>query len=430
MPEQYPMSELVFYFFLYAFLGWVVYVVSMAVINRKFINYGFLNVPFAVPSGITMVILLLALPTMEGHTVWQYLSAWLILNMVDVLTGQFVRNVSRRSTMGKQDTGKISFRAEMLLNLVEALIYVSLYLVIHPFVYLLLSFVPRWLLLTADMVLIILLLVDFASVLYTLRTRRVTQGTEVIEERTRRMASRMTERIWRRLERAYPGVKRLEPETQSRYIFAKGICFDKLVWVFLISSFLGALIEMVYCRALGDPWMNRSSVLYGAFSFVWGFGAVVLTVVLQRLVGKEDWKVFLAGFFVGGVYEYLCSVFTELVFGTVFWDYSEMPLNIGGRTNVVYCIFWGILAVVWIKVLYPPMNRFIEKIPPLTGKIITWVIVFVMLCNGLLTAGAMVRYTQRQTQPEPANLLEEFLDVRYDDDRMESRWPNMKITEP
>ena len=34
-------------------------------------------------------------------------------------------------------------------------------------------------------------------------------------------------------------------------------------------------------------------------------------------------------------YEYLCSVFTEIVFGAVFWDYSALPFNLGGRINPV-----------------------------------------------------------------------------------------------
>ena len=87
--------------------------------------------------------------------------------------------------------------------------------------------------------------------------------------------------------------------------------------------------------------MSRSSVIYGAFSIVWGLGAVILTVVLQRFAGREDRYVFIAGSVLGGVYEYVCSVFTEVFFGTTFWDYSDMPFNIGGRTNLLYCIFWG-----------------------------------------------------------------------------------------
>ena len=111
--------------------------------------------------------------------------------------------------------------------------------------------------------------------------------------------------------------------------------------------------------------MSRSSVIYGTFSIVWGFGAGILTVVLQRLAGKEDRYIFLAGSVLGGVYEYLCSVFTEIFLGTTFWDYSDMPFNIGGRTNLLYCIFWGLLSVVWVKICYPTISGWIEKLPPL-----------------------------------------------------------------
>ena len=106
-----------------------------------------------------------------------------------------------------------------------------------------------------------------------------------------------------------------------------------------------------------------------------------------------------------------------------------MPLNIGGRTNVLYCIFWGLLAVAWIKVLYPPMSKGIEKIPTLFGKILTWVLIFLLICDGILTATAMVRYTDRQTNPESGNAFYEFLDEEYDDAFMEHRWPNMALTE-
>lgn len=426
---QYPVSDLITYFFLYALLGWGIQVACAALKDRRYVNRGLLNLPFAVPSGITAVILLLALPTLDGLLVLQFAVCWVVMEMVSRFAEQFVKNISRRSAMGTQPHQKLPFWAGLILSLAEALAYLIVYLVIHPFVYTFVNWLPNWFVLTAAITLSVLTAVDYIGVRHTLRTHQASKAAQERKAWTQRMADRMGEHIWKRLEKAYPGVERIEPENRSRYVFAKGICFDKLVWVFLVTSFLGAMIEMVFCFVTGGQWMNRSSVLYGSFSFVWGFGAVVLTVVLQRLAGKEDRKVFLAGFVVGGAYEYLCSVFTEIVFGTVFWDYSEMPLNIGGRTNVLYCIFWGLLAVVWIKVLYPPMERGIEKFPPLLGKIVTWVVVFVMLCDGLLTVCAMCRYTQRQTAPEPSNVIEEFLDARYDDAWMEKRWPNMEITD-
>ena len=427
MLASYSFVDLLFYLLLYSFVGWGFSVCYFALKDGKFVNRGLLNVPFAISEGITAVLLMLVLPTMEGHAVWQFVLTFLIVFVVDELALQFVKNISRRKAMSTGKAESVSMAVTLLMRTAEALLYLCMYLLVHPFVYIFVTWLPDWLVLTVVIVEGVLVVADFFGVRHTLRRGVKFRGKELPEDLTQGIGDRMAEAIWKRLEKAYPGVERAEPENYSKYTFAKGICFDKLVWVFLVSSFLGALIEMVFCRVTGGTWMNRSSVLYGSFSFVWGFGAVVLTVVLQRLAGKDDRHVFLAGFVVGGVYEYLCSVFTELVFGTVFWDYSWMPLNLGGRTNVLYCIFWGLLAVVWVKVLFPVMDKGIEKMPPLVGKILTWALIVVLLCDGGLTAVAMQRYTQRQTQPEAANVVQELLDSRYDDAWMESRWPNMKI---
>jgi outer membrane protein assembly factor BamD (BamD/ComL family) len=75
------------------------------------------------------------------------------------------------------------------------------------------------------------------------------------------------------------------------------------------------------------------------------------------------------------------------------------------------------------------MERIIEKIPPFSGKAVTRLLVMTMLCNSVLTAGAMIRYSERQADVAASNRIEAFLDAHYDDRRMEERWPNMRIVE-
>ena len=134
------------------------------------------------------------------------------------------------------------------------------------------------------------------------------------------------------------------------------------------------------------------------FFFVGVAGAAIFRVAKKNLTFKRDRYIFAAGFVIGGVYEYSCSVITEVLFGTVFWDYSSMPLNIGGRTNVLFCFFWGTLAVIWVKEVYPRLSELIESLPHLSGKVITWVVLVFMLCNALLTGAAMARYGTRSVR--------------------------------
>ncbi|MFR6589574.1 MAG: putative ABC transporter permease [Gallintestinimicrobium sp.] len=114
--------------------------------------------------------------------------------------------------------------------------------------------------------------------------------------------------------------------------------------------------------------MSRSSVIYGTFSIVWGFGAVILTVVLQRLAGKEDRYIFLAGSVLGGVYEYLCSVFTEIFLGLHSGITVTCPL-ISAENQPAVLHFLGDVIRCLGKICYPTISGWIEKLPPLGAKL-------------------------------------------------------------
>lgn len=431
MVIQYSYFDIILYILLYSFLGWVIEVCYLAVKEKRFCNIGFINMPFCMTYGITFALLMVTLPTLKGSYVFSFIVTVVVVAVVENLSRLILKRISHEQLW--QDDANRVFSGSgrgLIISLLIAGGYYLVYLVIHPLMLGLIYLIPDMVVKVIVYIAILLLVLDYVSVFLAVHSGNVKLlKKNKLNMARRNLGNRITDAIWGRLQRAYPGIREMDEEERAGIVFAKGVCFDKLIWVFLTSAFMGDIIETVYCRIVGGTWMNRSSVLYGPFSFVWGFGAVLLTITLQKLAGKEDRHVFFAGFFIGGVYEYMCSVFTELVFGTVFWDYSHMPLNIGGRTNVLFCMFWGILSVGWVKIAYPTMSRNIEKLPPLTGKIITWIVILFMVCNGVLTAAAMIRYTARQTNPEPGNMMEEFLDEQYDDEFVENRWPNMVVKE-
>ena len=170
--------------------------------------------------------------------------------------------------------------------------------------------------------------------------------------------------------------------------------------------------------------MSRSSLVWGPFSIVWGGAIAAATLLLYRYKDRSFGFMFLAGTFLGGAYEYMCSVLSELVFGKVFWDYSAMKFNLGGRINLTYCFFWGIAAVVWMKVLYPRISNWIEKIPVKPGKVITWTIVIFMCVNMAVSGLALLRSGQRAEGVEAASGWQKVMDERFDDARLERIYPN------
>ena len=114
--------------------------------------------------------------------------------------------------------------------------------------------------------------------------------------------------------------------------------------------------------------MSRSSVVWGPFSIVWGLAIALVTALLYKYKDKGDRFLFLTGTLLGGAYEYFCSVFTELVFGKVFWDYSKIRLTWESNQSALLLFLGELLAVVWFKIFISTCGKWIEKIPAVSRK--------------------------------------------------------------
>lgn len=427
---SYTRLDLFAFFILYSWIGWTLEVSVIALKDRRFRNRGFSNLPFCTMYGFMMVILIIMWPAMTGDNWFKFIAAFVVFVVVQSISETITRNICGKMLLKFEDITPFNGK---WMNLIVVLIYTALLWlgveVLHPLVYIFVSILPDILLKIVCLLVGCALFLDFLLTLYIMYKERgnhkINAYMEKQGEHQDSLNHRVYNRIWARLEKAYPNIE--NTSHQQDYVFAKGICFDKIVWVFLSSALIGDGIEMIFCRIFDGYWMSRSSVLYGPFSIVWGLGAVILTIVLSKFQDKATGYIIFVGALLGGVYEYVCSLFTEIFLGTVFWDYSWMPFNIGGRTNLLYMIFWGVLSVVWIKVIYPRMSHAIEKLPALQGKVITWMLILFMICNATISAMAMLRYTERKEGIIADNAVEQFLDVNYKDELIEKVWPNMVI---
>ena len=155
---------------------------------------------------------------------------------------------------------------------------------------------------------------------------------------------------------------------------------------------------------------------------------VMAAVLLRGSEERSDRSIFLFGFVMGGAYEYICSAVGELLFGVIFWDYSGFKFNLGGRVNLLYCFFWGIAAVVWIRYGYPLVAKLMANLKKHILPWMTVVLTVFMAVNMGLSALALARYDARTSGIAPANQLDVFLDEHFDNARMERVYPNAKKT--
>lgn len=216
-------------------------------------------------------------------------------------------------------------------------------------------------------------------------------------------------------------------ESSSQH-FARGLSVYKLLLICFIGSFLGVVVEVLWCYLTHGYWESRAGLVYGPFNLLYGAGAVVLTVCLYQFRNRSGWISFLGGMLVGSVVEYACSWAQELLLGSRSWDYSHMPFNLNGRICLLYSVFWGVLGVLWIKDLYPRMARWVLKIPNKPGKIITLVLTVFFVFNAGMSAVSVYRWSERVNGLAPSSSFEVFLDERFPDTRLERIYPGMDFS--
>ena len=95
----------------------------------------------------------------------------------------------------------------------------------------------------------------------------------------------------------------------------------------------------------------------------------------------------------------------------------------------MFMFFWGVLAVLWIKGLYPWLSRQIEKIPRRWGVPLSWVLAVLLAVDCAISGLAVARQADRHQGIAPRNTVEEFLDEHYDDELLKIIYPNMIIVE-
>lgn len=197
-----------------------------------------------------------------------------------------------------------------------------------------------------------------------------------------------------------------------------------IFWVFIIGSVFGFIAEMLYSTIFTRTLVIRQGLIYGPFVQVYGMGAVAYYLLIRKV--KEPKDAFLAGMIMGGILEYLCSFFQEILFGTISWDYSNMFFNLNGRTCLLYCFYWGIIAVAFLKVVYPGLQKLEPLLHRKSIKILTVFLMIFMIFDISISSMAAARQTDRRKGIEPRNNVEVFLDKTYPDEYLDRIYNNKK----
>lgn len=228
----------------------------------------------------------------------------------------------------------------------------------------------------------------------------------------------------------------------------KKISIWRILVYFIIYSFVGYVVETLFALINYNVLESRKSFLYGPFCGIYGVGAVVLILML-RYFNKNNYTLFFGGCLVGSVVEYVISFLGEVLFDARWWDYSKRFLNINGRICLLYSLFWGILALMLMKIINPQVDKFInfvkKNVNLRTLKIIVCVGSLFMIVNALISGIAMNLFLMRMSVENDLNIKnkenvveqymkiygnaerKEFINRHWGNKRMIMTYPNITI---
>ena len=92
----YTFYELCWFFLIYSFAGWCAGVVANAVRNRKFVNTGFMNMPFCLSYGVCAVLCCIFLPELRHRIFFLFIGGALLAAFVSIMTGLILEHIFHR----------------------------------------------------------------------------------------------------------------------------------------------------------------------------------------------------------------------------------------------------------------------------------------------------------------------------------------------
>lgn len=149
-----------------------------------------------------------------------------------------------------------------------------------------------------------------------------------------------------------------------------------LINCFFIYSILGFIAEGIFTLITSGHF--SSGILYGPWTPVYGFGAI-LTIVISRKIFKNMHKsrfvetlvTFIILTIVLTLIEWIGGILIENLFHETLWNYKNYKYNIGKYIALEISLLWGIVSILIIYFVKPIIDKLVTKIPKGVTLIIT-----------------------------------------------------------
>lgn len=245
---------------------------------------------------------------------------------------------------------------------------------------------------------------------------------ERLEQRIEGKAGRLTRRQLRAIGEAHQ-------RARNAYLDELALNWYQIVIIFLVGSFLGLILEEIWMYITAGLTESRVGLVWGPYSPIYGFGAVLLTLLCWKLRQKGASKlvIFLLAALVGGLLEQLTGWAMETFLGAVSWDYTGVPGAITKWVALPFLFFWGALGLIWAEHIMPELLFRIGMPTTVRQATFVFLLAIYLALDIFMTVSCFGRMAARDAGIPPSNGFEAWIDENYTDQFIATRFQNMAI---
>ncbi len=156
-----------------------------------------------------------------------------------------------------------------------------------------------------------------------------------------------------------------------------GMTYYQICWYFLIYSFGGWVLEVIYHAVTMGKVINRG-FLNGPVCPVYGCGVISVFAMIHTLESgghsMNDAMIFLFGVILATAVELLAGWLLDLCFHARWWDYSDKPLNFHGYICAEFSLLWGFAILLVVKVF----QAYVERHTPHAASTLGWIVIAIL----------------------------------------------------
>ncbi len=166
-----------------------------------------------------------------------------------------------------------------------------------------------------------------------------------------------------------------------------------LSWMFLIYSFLGWCIEVVFV-ALDTKQFDNRGFLRGPVCPIYGVGITLILLCLHPFA--ETWIIlFIVSVILTTLLELVVGILLKKCFHHEWWNYSQFRFNFRGYICLRFSLLWGVGCLCVLKLLEPAIAFFIHNCPRNLGIPLLCLFSVIFIIDVVVTLLSIHSYPKR-----------------------------------